>query len=188
MPGTPVARLEPVIGTVQYARLLTAAARFRDKLGGRTVWNVNSTAVGGGVAEMLQVLVGYIAGLDIAVRWAVIGGDPDFFAITKRLHNQIHGQAGAGPLSSADASHYGQVLDANADELLRQVRPGDIVLLHDPQTAGLAAALAALLLLEIVVWLASNAGLSDLTLRDVGVLGLAFCVMGSSEQRLVLTS
>jgi trehalose synthase len=71
------------------------------------------------------------------------GGDPDFFAITKRLHNQIHGQAsGAGPLSSADASHYGQVLAANADELLRQVRPGDIVLLHDPQTAGLAAPLA----------------------------------------------
>ncbi len=124
MPRIPVARLEPVIGTVRYARLLTEAARFRDRLGQRTIWNVNSTAVGGGVAEMLQVLVGYIAGLDIAVRWAVIGGDPDFFAITKRLHNQIHGQSdGGGPLSSADASHYGQVLAANADELLRQVRP-----------------------------------------------------------------
>jgi trehalose synthase len=127
VPGTPVARLEPVIGTVRYARLLTAAARFRDRLGQRTIWNVNSTAVGGGVAEMLQVLVGYIAGLDIAVRWAVIGGDPDFFAITKRLHNQIHGQADGGrPLSGADASHYAQVLAANADELLRQVRPGDM--------------------------------------------------------------
>ena len=143
VPGTPVAVLEPVIGAEPYARLVTAAARFRDSLGQRTIWNVNSTAVGGGVAEMLQVLVGYIAGLDIAVRWTVIGGDPDFFAITKRLHNQIHGQAGgAGPLSRADASHYGQVLAANADELLRQVRPGDIVLLHDPQTAGLAAPLA----------------------------------------------
>ena len=140
--GTPVAPLEPVIGTVRYARLLTGAARFRDGLGQRTVWNVNSTAVGGGVAEMLQVLLGYIAGLDIAVRWMVIGGDPDFFAITKRLHNQIHGQAdGAGPLSKADSSHYAQVLAANADDLLRQVRPGDIVLLHDPQTAGLAAPL-----------------------------------------------
>jgi trehalose synthase len=142
VPGTPVAVLEPVIGTERYARLVTVAARFRDRVGQRTIWNVSSTAVGGGVAEMLQVLVGYIAGLDIAIRWAVIGGDPDFFAITKRLHNQIHGQAGAGPLSSADASHYGQVLDANADELRRQVRPGDIVLLHDPQTAGLAAPLA----------------------------------------------
>jgi hypothetical protein len=92
VPGTPVAVLEPVIGTARCARLVTAAARFRDRLGRRTIWNVNSTAVGGGVAEMLQVLVGYIAGLDIAVRWMVIGGDPDFFAITKRLPNQIPGQ------------------------------------------------------------------------------------------------
>jgi trehalose synthase len=143
VPGTPAAVLEQIIGTERYAQLITMAAGFRDRLGQRTIWNVSSTAVGGGVAEMLQVLVGYIAGLNIAVRWTVISGDPDFFAITKRLHNQIHGQAGgAGPLSSADASHYGQVLDANADELLRQVRPGDIVLLHDPQTAGLAAHLA----------------------------------------------
>ena len=142
VPATPAAVLEPVIGTVRYARLVTAAAGLRDRLGQRTIWNVNSTAVGGGVAEMLQVLVGYIAGLDIAVRWTVIGGDPDFFAITKRLHNQIHGQAdSAGHLSIADASHYAQVLAANADELLRQVRPGDIVLLHDPQTAGLVAPL-----------------------------------------------
>ena len=142
VPRTPIAVLEPVIGTERYERLLTAAARIRDRLGRRTIWNVNSTAVGGGVAEMLQVLMGYIEGLDIAARWMVIGGDPDFFAITKRLHNQIHGQdGGAGPLNSADASHYGQVLAANADELLRQVRAGDIVLLHDPQTAGLAAPL-----------------------------------------------
>ena len=52
----------------------------------------------------------------------------------------------------------------------------------------LAAGLAALLLLQIIVWLTISAGLSDLTLRDVGVLGLACCLMGSSEQRLVLTS
>ena len=142
VPAAPVAILEPVIGTERYAQLVTAAAGFRDRLGRRTIWNVNSTAVGGGVAEMLQVLVGYITGLDIAVRWLVIGGDPEFFAITKRLHNQIHGEAAGGPLNSADASHYGQVLAANADDLLRQVRPGDIVLLHDPQTAGLAAPLA----------------------------------------------
>jgi trehalose synthase len=131
-----------VIGAKRYARLLAVAYRFRETLGRRTIWNVSSTAVGGGVAEMLRVLVGYAAGLDIAVRWAVIGGDPEFFAITKRLHNQIHGQVGdAGPVGSADAGHYEQVLAANADELLRQVRPGDIVLLHDPQTAGLTAPL-----------------------------------------------
>ena len=52
----------------------------------------------------------------------------------------------------------------------------------------LAAALAAILLLQIVVWLTISAGLSDLTLRDVGVLGLAVCLLGSSQQRLALTS
>ncbi len=52
----------------------------------------------------------------------------------------------------------------------------------------LAASLAALLLLQIVVWLIISAGLSDLTMRDVGVLGLAVCLMGTSDQRLTLTS
>jgi len=137
-----VTELEPVIGSGRYAGLLGAATVFRERLGRRTIWNVSSTAVGGGVAEMLRVLAAYAAGLGIAVRWTVIGGDPEFFAITKALHNQIHGQAGgAGTVGRADAGHYEQVLAANADELVREVRPGDIALLHDPQTAGLAGAL-----------------------------------------------
>jgi uncharacterized membrane protein YphA (DoxX/SURF4 family) len=49
-----------------------------------------------------------------------------------------------------------------------------------------AAGLAALLLAQIVIWLTMTAGLSDLTLRDVGVLGLALCIAGSTEQRLAL--
>ena len=52
----------------------------------------------------------------------------------------------------------------------------------------LAAAIAALLLLEIVISLTVTAGLSDLTLRDVGVLGLAICIAGAKGQRLLLTS
>jgi len=51
-----------------------------------------------------------------------------------------------------------------------------------------AAGLAALLLAQIVIWLWASAGLSDLTLRDVGVLGLALCIAGRTEQRLALTS
>ena len=144
VPIRPVAvtELEPVLGPERYGQLVTAAAAIRGRLGQRIIWNVNSTAVGGGVAEMLRVLVAYAEGLGIAVRWAVIGGDPEFFAITKRLHNQIHGQFGAaGLVGPADAGHYEQVLAANADELVRQVRAGDIVLLHDPQTAGLTDAL-----------------------------------------------
>ncbi len=138
----PVARLEPVIGGERYARLVRAAGEFRERVAGRTLWMVSSTAVGGGVAEMLQVLVGYVQGLDIPIRWMVITGDAKFFVITKRLHNQIHGEVAGGPLSGADAGHYARMLAANAVELLDEIRPGDLVLLHDPQTAGLAAALA----------------------------------------------
>ncbi len=138
----PLSRLEPVIGQERYDRLISAGDRLKNRLGQRTVWNINSTAVGGGVAEMLQVIVGYVAGFGIPVRWLTIGGDPVFFGITKRLHNQIHGAAeGTALVSSADARHYEQVLAANAEELLTWVRPGDVAILHDPQTAGLTEAL-----------------------------------------------
>jgi trehalose synthase len=141
VPRRPVSLLEPVIGGRRYARLATAADQVRRLLAGRTIWNINSTATGGGVAEMLQVLIGYVANLDISIGWLVITGDAEFFAITKRLHNQIHGQVGEGPLGAAEAHHYARMLTANAAELLDRIRPGDIVLLHDPQTAGLAGPL-----------------------------------------------
>src|SRR5580704_15883473 len=142
VPRLPVSRLEPVIGAGRYAGLARAAGRVRRVLAGRAVWNVNSTAAGGGVAEMLQILVGYVQDLDIPVGWLVITGDAEFFSITKRLHNQIHGSMSGGPLGAAEAGHYAQMLAANAVELTARVRPGDVVLLHDPQTAGLAAPLA----------------------------------------------
>jgi trehalose synthase len=141
-PRRPVSQLEPVIGAARYAELVGAADRVRPMLAGRTVWNVNSTAAGGGVAEMLQVLVGYVQDLDISIGWLVITGDAEFFAITKRLHNQIHGRLAGAPLGVAEAGHYAQMLSANVVELTARIRPGDVVLLHDPQTAGLAAPLA----------------------------------------------
>ena len=141
VPRLPVSRLEPVIGTLRYAELARAADQGRQVLAGRTIWNVNSTAAGGGVAEMLQVLVGYVQDLDIPIGWLVITGDAGFFAITKRLHNQIHGSMSGAPLGAAEAGHYAQMLAANSVELLARVRPGDVVLLHDPQTCGLAAPL-----------------------------------------------
>jgi len=136
----PVDRLESVIGADRYTKLRSAAADFRVRFAGRTIWNVNSTAAGGGVAEMLQVLVGYVTDLGIAIRWAVIHGDAEFFALTKRLHNSIHGYGGAA-FTADEAEHYRHILAANGEELLADVRPGDIVLLHDPQTAGLAGLL-----------------------------------------------
>jgi trehalose synthase len=143
VPRRSTAQLEPVIGAQRYDRLVKVAATFRSRLAGRTVWNVNSTAVGGGVAEMLQTLIGYIDDLGIDVRWMVIGGDDGFFEVTKRLHNRIHGLAGdGGDLGAPEAAHYSEILAANAHALAREVSPGDLVVLHDPQTAGLVAPLA----------------------------------------------
>ena len=132
----------PLLGDERGAALLAAADRARELLDGRTVWNVNSTATGGGVAEMLQPLIGYTRGVGVNSRWIVVGGDPAFFAITKRLHNLLHGQPGdGGPLGDVERAEYERVLTSNTAELQALVRHGDIVLLHDPQTAGLVEAM-----------------------------------------------
>jgi trehalose synthase len=107
-------------------------------LEGRVVWNVNSTAYGGGVAEMLHSLIAYARGGGVDARWVVIEGEPDFFQVTKRLHNHLHGSAGdGGPLGDDERRVYEAVTTRNAGELADLMQPGDIVLLHDPQTAGL---------------------------------------------------
>ncbi len=137
-----IQRLAQLVGPARATALEQAAAVVRTAIGSRTIWNVNSTAHGGGVAEMLQVLVGYARGMGVDSRWAVISGDPGFYEITKRLHNRLHGAPGdGGDLGRPESDHYEAVLAANAEELVRRVRPGDIVVLHDPQTAGLAGAL-----------------------------------------------
>ena len=133
-----VAALSAIIGPQRYAALRHDAEAFRHRFAGSTIWNVNSTASGGGVAEMLQTLVGYVQDLGVDIRWLVLDGDPAFFATTKRLHNALHGDGDFGAPDAAEAEHYRAVLADNAAELLERVQPGDVVLLHDPQTAGLA--------------------------------------------------
>jgi trehalose synthase len=144
VPVVELARLQPLIGEQRYADLVAEAVRTRAALRGCTVWNVNSTATGGGVAEMLQVLVGYILGVGVAVRWLVMAGDPAFFSVTKRIHNRLHGVPGdGGALGDREAAAYDSVEVANATAMATQIRPADVVILHDPQTAGLAAPLKA---------------------------------------------
>src|SRR3954467_11810624 len=66
------------------AELRAEAARLVPRLAGRTVWFVNSTATGGGVAEMLPPIVGLLRDLGIRTEWLVIGSsDPPLFALTK---------------------------------------------------------------------------------------------------------
>ncbi|MFL5932370.1 MAG: glycosyltransferase [Gaiellaceae bacterium] len=136
------ARLEPLIGPGRLARYEAIAEATQTRLAGRAVLNVNSTATGGGVAEMLQTLLAYGRGAGLDVRWLVIQGDPEFFAITKRIHNGLYGSPGDGAaLGEAERLHYERVSRRNAEELLAVVRAGDVVLVHDPQPAGIAAAL-----------------------------------------------
>ncbi|MBV8529275.1 MAG: glycosyltransferase [Candidatus Dormibacteraeota bacterium] len=121
------------------------AEQFRNALGvahdlfaGRVIWNVNSTASGGGVAEMLQSIVPYARGAGVDTRWVVIGGSEEFFRITKRLHNRLHGAIGdGGELDEREHDEYLAVLQVNAERLLHRVHRGDAIVLHDPQTAGM---------------------------------------------------
>jgi len=132
--------LAPVLGPERVEHLIhEVAPRMQSMLQGHSVINISSTAAGGGVAEMLQVLLPLSRGADVDARWLVIDGDPEFFATTKRLHNRLHGQPGdGGALGSAEREHYEAVIRANADEIAAVLTAGDVVILHDPQTAGLA--------------------------------------------------
>jgi trehalose synthase len=142
----PVASMDPhrfrsLIAPAEYAALLDLIDRSARALAGRVIWNVNSTARGGGVVELLRPLLGYSRGSGVDARWMVIAADPGFFTITKRLHNHLHGVGGdGGALSGGERVIYERALAPNARELSQLVRPQDIVILHDPQTAGLVSA------------------------------------------------
>ena len=103
------------------------------------IWCVNSTASGGGVAELLRSMLSYARGAGLEAHWAVIAGDIEFFAITKRIRNNfIHGSAGDGGSLGPDERHaYDRVMAANLPGLLDLIAPHSVVVLHDPQTAGL---------------------------------------------------
>jgi trehalose synthase len=134
--------LDDVLDADDRRRFDTALERQRLLLGGRRLWHVNSTATGGGVAEMLSSLLPYAAGAGIDVRRLVIEGDEDFFEVTKRLHNNLHEQPGdGGPLGPAERAGYEATLRSEAAAITGVVRPGDVAVLHDPQTAGLVQAL-----------------------------------------------
>src|SRR5687768_15796841 len=135
----PLERFRDVLDDDGYHALMALQRRAADLLAGRVVWCVNSTAQGGGVAEMLRSLLAYTRGAGVDSRWWVLQGTPSFFAITKRLHNRLHGEIGdGGPLGDAERAEYEAVTEAGARELARLLRPGDVVILHDPQTAGMA--------------------------------------------------
>jgi trehalose synthase len=132
-----IGALSTVLPDEQAARFEAAAQQAGRQLEGRTVWNVSSTATGGGVAEMLHNLLGYFLDAGVRTRWLVVDGDEQFFEVTKRVHNAIHGADHGGPFTGEDHAHYERIAARNQPALTELVQPGDLVMLHDPQTAGL---------------------------------------------------
>ena len=140
----PLARFASLLAAEHYEQLSSGITRGRELFAGRTVWNVSSTARGGGVAEMLSTLLAYARGAGIDARWQVISGESDFFTMTKRIHNRLHGFDGdGGPLGEGERERYTQALEQGAQALASKLGPDDVVILHDPQTAGLVPAVRA---------------------------------------------
>jgi trehalose synthase len=131
-----IAHLAPAV-----ERLRTAASQVVARLQGRTLWMVNSTAKGGGVAEMLPALVRLLRDLGLRAEWAVIETDQsEFFLLTKRIHNLVHG-SGEAYFDRADRELYESVNRANAEGFASHLKAGDIVVVHDPQPMPIAAML-----------------------------------------------
>jgi trehalose synthase len=140
-PPQPIERFRGLLGD-EYPAFEAVAERAREAFAGRAIWHVNSTARGGGVAEILHALLPYVRGAGVDTRWAVLHEEPDFFAITKRLHNHLHEDPGdGGQLGEKERDLYETALRASATRLSRLIQPDDVIYLHDPQTAGLAPAM-----------------------------------------------
>ncbi len=129
-----IARLDdysPIIGEAELAELRTLASPLR----GRTVQMVNSTALGGGVAEILNRLVPILQELGLAIRWDIITGGNEFFAITKAFHNALHGGLYPLPPESFDT-----FLATTQQNLSRLNMDCEFTLIHDPQPIALIQA------------------------------------------------
>ncbi|MFB3917849.1 MAG: glycosyltransferase [Terriglobales bacterium] len=122
---------EPIIGRSQLDELRFLARQLRTK----TAKMVNSTAVGGGVAEMLNRLVPLLNELEVSTKWEVITGGNDFFEITKGFHNALHG--GEYHLSKQAMEIF---LMYNEQNRQRMEFVEDLFVIHDPQPAALIAA------------------------------------------------
>src|SRR5438270_5277003 len=135
-------RLLPLLRPEKAEQLRALAGAGRSALAGCTVWNISSTAAGGGVAEMLHRFVRYAKGAGVDCRWVVIDGTPECFAISKRVHNRLHGEPGDdGRLGGGERDVFEGVVASNAAPIHDLVRPDDVVIVHDPQPVGLIPAL-----------------------------------------------
>ena len=118
----------PIVGqsTIDDLRLLA------ERLKGKVIQHVNSTSVGGGVAEILNRMVPLLGELGVDSRWDLIKGGAQFFDVTKKFHNALHGRP--EDITDRDLEIFMETTEANLDLMNTY---GDIVFIHDPQPIGL---------------------------------------------------
>ena len=103
-----------------------------EKLKEITIQNINSTSVGGGVAEILTRMIPLLKQLGVNVSWDVIKGNERFFSITKKIHNALHGVNVY--ISEDEIEYFLEVNRENANEISLY---GDVIFVHDPQPIAL---------------------------------------------------
>lgn len=124
----PLEDYSALLGKQEINELRVLAAPLR----GRTVQMVNSTAVGGGVAEILNRLVPLAQELNIPIRWDVLSGGEDFYAVTKAFHNALHGAPYQAPKRDFEI-----FLAYNEMNRARLRFDCEFTVIHDPQPAAL---------------------------------------------------
>src|SRR3989338_3229260 len=118
----------PIVGESVIEDLKLIAERLR----GKVIQHINSTPVGGGVAEILNRMVGLLRELAVDTRWDVIKGDERFFAVTKKFHNALHGRKEEITRQDFD------IFMETSNENIREINTSfDIVFVHDPQPIAL---------------------------------------------------
>lgn len=117
-----------LLGTGEIEELHTLAKPLR----GRGIEMINSTAVGGGVAEILTRLLPLAEELDLNIRWDVMTGGEDFFEVTKSFHNALHGAP-----YHANPKDFEIFLAYSERNRARLPLDAEFVVIHDPQPAAL---------------------------------------------------
>jgi len=119
---------EAIVGKSSLDELKMLAQKFEGKI----IQIVNSTYIGGGVAEILEHMVPLLNQLGVDARWDVINGNEEFFEVTKKFHNALHGSS--EKISAKDLALFSDITQQNLDQMKFY---GDIMFIHDPQPVGL---------------------------------------------------
>ncbi len=127
----PLQDYAPVLGQERMERLLRAA----EPMQGCTTLELNATAQGGGVAEMLYSSVPFMNELGVNAEWKVISGNDAFFECTKGLHNLLQGMKGHFT-QEMERAYYCTIADTARSNIIDH--DYDVIMVNDPQPLGLA--------------------------------------------------